>query len=53
VLDVDLAHEHVRRLSDASGFRVGFPREFLESEYVRGLIFGDTFDRIESAAAPA
>jgi aryl-alcohol dehydrogenase-like predicted oxidoreductase len=53
VLEVELAQEHVEILSAASGFRVGFPREFLESEHVRGLIFGDTFDRIESAAALA
>jgi aryl-alcohol dehydrogenase-like predicted oxidoreductase len=52
VLEIELEQEHVRRLSDASGFRLGFPREFLESEGVRSLIFGDTFARIESAAAP-
>ena len=30
-----------------SDFRLGFPREFLESDHVRGLIFGDTFDLID------
>jgi aryl-alcohol dehydrogenase-like predicted oxidoreductase len=53
VLELELAQEHVERLSAASGFRVGFLREFLESEQVRGLIFGDTFERIGSAATPA
>ena len=54
-LDVELEHEHVERLSEATGFRLGFPREFLESDHVRGLIFGDTFELIDDhrAAAPA
>jgi aryl-alcohol dehydrogenase-like predicted oxidoreductase len=47
VLELELADEHVRRLSDASGFQVGFPRDFLESDHVRGLIFGDTFGLID------
>ena len=51
-LDVELAHEHVERLSAASGFDVGFPRSFLESEHVRGLIFGDTFDLIDDHRVP-
>jgi aryl-alcohol dehydrogenase-like predicted oxidoreductase len=50
VLEVDLEHEHVERLTNATGFRLGFPREFLESDDVRGLIFGDTFDRIATGA---
>ena len=48
-LDVELAEEHVARLDTASEFRVGFPRAFLESDHVRGLIFGDTFELIDSA----
>ena len=47
-LEVELstrARRAARR--DASGFRLGFPREFLESEHVRGLIFGDTFELID------
>ena len=51
-LEVDLSPEHLGRLSDASGFNLGFPRDFLESEDVRGLIFGDTFDRIDDHRAP-
>jgi aryl-alcohol dehydrogenase-like predicted oxidoreductase len=46
-LEVELGDEHVERLSTASGFDVGFPRSFLESDHVRGLIFGDTFDLID------
>ncbi len=51
-LDVELATEHVERLSAAGEFRTGFPREFLESEHVRGLIFGDTFELIDDPRAP-
>jgi aryl-alcohol dehydrogenase-like predicted oxidoreductase len=51
-LDVDLDDEHLERLSAASGFDVGFPRSFLESDHVRGLIFGDTFDLIDDHRTP-
>jgi aryl-alcohol dehydrogenase-like predicted oxidoreductase len=51
-LEVELADEHVARLSEASGFDVGFPRSFLESDHVRGLIFGDTFDLIDDHRRP-
>jgi aryl-alcohol dehydrogenase-like predicted oxidoreductase len=51
-LDVELSPEQVERLDSVSGFRVGFPREFLESEHVRGLIFGDTFELIDDPRAP-
>jgi aryl-alcohol dehydrogenase-like predicted oxidoreductase len=50
-LDVELSREHVERLDQVSGFRLGFPREFLESEHVRGLIFGDTFELIDDPRA--
>jgi aryl-alcohol dehydrogenase-like predicted oxidoreductase len=46
-LDLELSHDHVERLDAVSGFRLGFPREFLESDHVRGLIFGDTFELID------
>ena len=45
--DVELAHSQLERLEAASEFRAGFPRDFLESEHVRGLIFGDTFELID------
>jgi aryl-alcohol dehydrogenase-like predicted oxidoreductase len=47
VLELELADEKVSRLSDFSGFDVGFPRDFLESDHVRGLIFGDTYELID------
>jgi aryl-alcohol dehydrogenase-like predicted oxidoreductase len=45
-LDFRLPREQLDRLSAASAFQPGFPRSFLESDHVRGLIFGQTFDRI-------
>jgi aryl-alcohol dehydrogenase-like predicted oxidoreductase len=50
-LEVELSPEQVERLDAVSGFRLGFPREFLESDHVRGLIFGDTFDLIDDPRA--
>jgi aryl-alcohol dehydrogenase-like predicted oxidoreductase len=50
-IDLALVPEHIERLDAASGFRLGFPREFLESEHVRGLIFGDTFELIDDPRA--
>jgi aryl-alcohol dehydrogenase-like predicted oxidoreductase len=54
-IEVELAPEQIERLDAVSGFRLGFPRDFLESDHVRGLIFGDTFDLIDNprAARPA
>jgi aryl-alcohol dehydrogenase-like predicted oxidoreductase len=46
-LEVELAPGQIERLDAVSDFRLGFPREFLESDHVRGLIFGDTFDLID------
>ncbi len=51
-LDVELTQEQLERLDAAGEFRVGFPREFLESEHVRGLIFGETFELIDDPRAP-
>ena len=45
-LDLLLSAEQLDRLSAASAFQPGFPRSFLESDQVRGLIFGTTFGRI-------
>jgi aryl-alcohol dehydrogenase-like predicted oxidoreductase len=52
-LDVELSDETVERLSGLAEFSPGFPRDFLESDHVRGLIFGDTFDLIDDHRAPA
>jgi len=50
-LDVELSQEQLARLDTAGEFRLGFPRDFLESEHVRGLIFGDTFELIDDPRA--
>jgi len=50
-LGVELTEERVERLSAAGGMRLGFPREFLEGDHVRGLIFGDTFELIDDPRA--
>ena len=46
-LDVLLSEEQMAELAEVSGFSLGFPRSFLESDHVRGLIFGETFDLID------
>jgi aryl-alcohol dehydrogenase-like predicted oxidoreductase len=45
-LDVRLTPAQLDRLAAASAFQLGFPRSFLESDHVRGLIFGRTYDRL-------
>jgi aryl-alcohol dehydrogenase-like predicted oxidoreductase len=52
-LELELPEEALARLSTATGFDVGFPRSFLESDHVRGLIFGDTFELIDDHRAPS
>jgi aryl-alcohol dehydrogenase-like predicted oxidoreductase len=47
-LDFELSGEHVQRLSAASPIQLGFPRSFLESDHVRGLIFGSTFSLLDN-----
>jgi aryl-alcohol dehydrogenase-like predicted oxidoreductase len=46
-LDLELSDDQLRRLTEASPISLGFPRSFLESDGVRGLIFGSTFDQID------
>jgi aryl-alcohol dehydrogenase-like predicted oxidoreductase len=45
-LDLRLSPAQLDRLSAASAFQPGFPRSFLESDHVRALVFGTTFERI-------
>ena len=45
-LDLRLSPAQLDRLSAASAFQSGFPRSFLESDHVRGLVFGTTFEQI-------
>ncbi len=50
-LDFSLSPEQIERLSAASPISLGFPRSFLESSHVRGLIFGETFARLDNYRA--
>ena len=50
-LDTALTQEQLARLTAASQFTMGFPRNFLESDHVRGLIFGETFAHLDNHRA--
>lgn len=45
-LDFELSEEQIQSLSDASPIELGFPHSFLDSDHVRGLIFGKTYEQI-------
>lgn len=47
-LKVHIGDEHLARLNAASAFEVGFPHDFLESDNVKTLVFGGTFDQIDN-----
>lgn len=47
-LDFELSPEQLTRLSDTNPIDLGFPHSFLGSDHVRGLIFGKTFDLLDS-----
>ncbi len=46
-LDFELSPEQMKRLSDASPIDLGFPTAFLASRHVHGLIFGETYDKLD------
>lgn len=50
-LEFELSVEQLQRLEEASPIRLGFPRSFLESEGVRNLVFGETFDQLDNHRA--
>jgi aryl-alcohol dehydrogenase-like predicted oxidoreductase len=50
-LEIELTPDQLGRLASVGDFRAGFPRDFLESEDVRELIFGDTFELIDDPRA--
>jgi len=43
---LELEADELATIDDAGTPELGFPRDFLESEGVRGLIYGETYDRI-------
>jgi hypothetical protein len=46
-LEFELTEDEVAGLDAVAPIDLGFPHSFLASDHVRGLIFGDTFERIE------
>lgn len=45
-LDVTLSPEHLQRLDRTSQIELGFPHDFLDSEIMRGNLFGSNYDSI-------
>jgi len=43
---LELGADELAAIDEAGSPELGFPRDFLESEGVRGLIYGETYDRI-------
>ncbi len=52
-LEVELSHAQRKRLDEAAPPSLGFPRSFLESDGVRDLIYGDTWNLLYSGGARA
>jgi aryl-alcohol dehydrogenase-like predicted oxidoreductase len=50
-LDFQLTGEQMAALDSIAEFKMGFPSEFLHSDHVRGLIFGDTFALLDNQRA--
>ncbi len=46
-LEFKLSDEHLAELNALANFQQGFPNSFLHSDHVRGLIFGETFARLD------
>ena len=46
-LEFELSEEHLELLGNASPIELGFPRSFLESENVKNLVFGKTYELID------
>jgi aryl-alcohol dehydrogenase-like predicted oxidoreductase len=47
-LEFELSPDNLQSLGAASPIQLGFPRSFLESDHVRGLIFGSTFSLLDN-----
>ncbi len=46
-LDFTLSDKQLARLDEVNDFELGFPLSFLTNDHVRGLVFGETFERID------
>ena len=47
-LKFSLNEEQLNKLNEASKIDLGFPHTFLNGEYVRDLVFGGTYDKIDN-----
>jgi aryl-alcohol dehydrogenase-like predicted oxidoreductase len=46
-LDFELSEDQLRRLEEASGIELGFPHDFLSTDTIKDLIFGDTYSSLD------
>ena len=46
-VDLVLSSEHLARLDEKSRIPLGFPRDFLGTDYVRKIVYSDVEDKIE------
>lgn len=46
-LDFALADDQLARLEALSAPELGFPHDFLAADSIRGLVYGDTYDRLD------
>jgi aryl-alcohol dehydrogenase-like predicted oxidoreductase len=47
-LEVTLGPDHLRTLDEASRIDLGFPHNFLNTDSIRDLVYGGTYDRIDN-----
>jgi aryl-alcohol dehydrogenase-like predicted oxidoreductase len=43
-LEFELSEEHVERLDEVSKIELGFPHDFLTSDFIRNIIYGGTYN---------
>lgn len=46
-LDLDLSSDHLKRLDRVSNIELGFPNDFLSSDMVKTLVYGNTYSSID------
>lgn len=47
-LDYTLTEDHLKRLDEVSKVELGFPHDFLASDMIRNVLFGDTYPLIDN-----
>lgn len=47
-VDFELSPEHLKQLSEASPILLGFPHSFFGDDFVKGLIYGDTYKLVDN-----